>query len=102
MLAAHSYDIYRTSVGDTNFGESFASQNQLERFLTGLPNCFPLADTDDWRLSDTANPYSQDRILANFDNFLDLSKELSTGFIVLAHDLYTVSPDRPTSLLCSD
>lgn len=49
------------------------------------------ADTDDWRLSDTANPRSQEQILQNFNRFLGLADTLSTGFIVLAHDLYTVS-----------
>ncbi|KAM0786366.1 hypothetical protein ACM66B_001836 [Microbotryomycetes sp. NB124-2] len=58
-----------TSVGDVNF------------------------DTDDWRMSDTVNPYTQEQILENFDNFLNLSRSLSTGFIVLAHDLYTRSVD---------
>ncbi|KAK4052001.1 chitin deacetylase [Microbotryomycetes sp. JL221] len=58
-----------TSVGDVNF------------------------DTDDWRMSDTANPYTQEQILENFDNFLSLSEQLTTGFIVLAHDLYTRSVD---------
>ncbi|KAK4050297.1 chitin deacetylase [Microbotryomycetes sp. JL201] len=58
-----------TSVGETNF------------------------DTDDWRMSDTVNPYTQEQILENFDHFLNLSRQLSTGFIVLAHDLYTRSVD---------
>lgn len=32
--------------------------------------------------------------MQNFNRFLELSKELTTGFIVLAHDLYPVSTGR--------
>lgn len=51
------------------------------------------ADTDDWRMSDTNNPASQDEILENFDRFVGLADSLTTGFIVLAHDLYAMGQE---------
>lgn len=50
-------------------------------------------DTQDWRLGDPASHVTQADVMANFQTFLDLSRSLTTGFIVLAHDLYTTSVD---------
>lgn len=59
-------------------------------------------DTQDWRLGDPASHVTEQDVMANFQTFLDLSQTLSTGFIVLAHDLYTqsvnlASTSRPSS-----
>ncbi|ORY74064.1 hypothetical protein BCR35DRAFT_306855 [Leucosporidium creatinivorum] len=48
-------------------------------------------DTQDWRLGDPASHVTQADVMENFKTFLDLSQTISTGFIVLAHDLYTTS-----------
>lgn len=55
-------------------------------------------DTQDWRLGDPASHVTQTDVMANFQTFLDLSQTISTGFIVLAHDLYTTSVNLASKL----
>ncbi|SCV70508.1 BQ2448_1902 [Microbotryum intermedium] len=54
---------------------------------------FNTFDTQDWRLEDPNQHVTQTDVLGTLNSFLDASRALSTGFIVLAHDLYASSVD---------
>jgi hypothetical protein len=57
-------------------------------------------DTNDWHVA--AGTVSASGVLAAFENILDDATQLSTGFIVLAHDLYQQSVDLATGYILPD
>jgi peptidoglycan/xylan/chitin deacetylase (PgdA/CDA1 family) len=57
-------------------------------------------DTNDWHVA--AGTVSASGVLAAFENILSDATQLSTGFIVLAHDLYQQSVDLATGYILPD
>jgi len=57
-------------------------------------------DTNDWHIG--AGTVSASGVIAAFENILADATQLSTGFIVLAHDLYQQSVDLATGYILPD
>jgi len=56
-------------------------------------------DTEDWHIPSGQSVYS---VVENFDTILELGANISTGFIVLEHDLYEQTVELATGYLLPD